>query len=115
MNLLRTLFGKKRFNQVSFEEKELQREKWEGFDLFQKGKQCYLDRQTKEALMQFDMALKNGFANYFSNEAPNFYFMRASCLQELGYDFEAINDFDKSIELSPKDCNNFFSRSVSKE
>ncbi len=40
--------------------------------------------------------------------------MRASCLQGLKYHYDAIEDFDKAIQLSPKDCNNYFTRSVSK-
>ena len=32
----------------------------------------------------------------------------------VGYDYDAIDDFDESILLSPNDCNKYFSRSLSK-
>ncbi len=65
-------------------------------------------------MLHFYKVFENGFIEYFSTEATNFYDMRAGCLQELGYDFDAINDFDKSIALSPNDCNKYFSGSISK-
>jgi tetratricopeptide (TPR) repeat protein len=114
MNWLAKLLGKKKTPELSAEEKEKSKRKWDGFDFFQKGRECYLNRQTEEALMNLDKAFENGFAENFPTEATNLYDMRAGCLQELGYDYDAINDFDKSIALSPNDCNKYFSRSISK-
>ena len=114
MSLLSKLFSKKSSPELSTEEKEQQKKKREGFDFFQKGQECYINRQTEEALLHLDKAFENCFIENFSTEATNFYDMRAGCLQELGYDYDAINDFDKSIALSPNDCNKYFSRSMSK-
>lgn len=114
MSLLSKLFGKKKTPEFSAEEKEQQKKKWDGFDFFQKGEECYLNKQTEEALMYFDKAFENGFTDYFLSGATNLYDLRARCLQELGYDYDAINDFDNSIELSSNDCNKYFSRSISK-
>ena len=79
----------------------------EGYRSFEKGKQFYLDRQTNEALQHFDIAIENGYEG-------DVYDLRAACLQALGYDYDAIEDFNKAISLSPNDCNKYFSRSVSK-
>lgn len=114
MTLFSKLFGKKKKPELSIEEREHQKKKWDGFDFFENGKQCYLDRQTEEALGYFDKAVANGFVENFSTEASKLYDMRAGCLQELGYAFDAINDFDKSIQISSNDCNKYFSRSLSK-
>lgn len=114
MNWLEKLLGKKKTPKLSAEEKEQSQKKWDGFDFFQKGQDCYFNRQTNEALSYFDKAFECGFAENFPSEATNLYDLRAGCLQELDFHYDAINDFDKSISLSPNDCNKFFSRSISK-
>ena len=114
MTLLSKLFGKKKINEISSEEKNQEKIKWDGFDFFQHGIECYLDRRNEEALLFFDKAFNNNFINYFPNEAGKLYSMRAGCLQSLAYDYEAITDFDNAIALIPNDCNIYFSRSISK-
>ena len=103
MNLLAKLFGTKKNSELSFEEKEQQKRTRDGFDFFQKGHEFY-----------FDKAFESGFVENFPDDASNFYDLRAACLQEFGYDYDAIDDFDISIKLSPNDCNKYFSRSISK-
>lgn len=115
MNWLAKLLGKKKTPELSAEEKEQSQKKWDGFDFFQKGQDCYFNRKTNEALSYFDKAFEYGFAESFPSDAPKLYDLRAGCLQELDFHYDAISDFDKSISLSSNDCNKFFSRSVSKD
>ena len=114
MNWLAKLLGKKKTPELSAEEKEQSQKKWDGFDFFQKGQDCYFNRQTNEALSYFEKAFEYGFAETFPSEATKLYDLRAGCLQELNFHYDAINDFDKSIILSSNDCNKYFSRSTSK-
>lgn len=114
MSLLSKLFGKKSSPELSTEEKELLKRKWDGFDFFKKGKECYFNRETEEGLLYLDKAFESDFIANFPTEATSIYDIRGACLQKIGYDYEAINDFDNSIALSPNDCNKYFSRSVSK-
>ncbi|MVN21839.1 hypothetical protein [Mucilaginibacter arboris] len=114
MTWLSELFGKKKERELSLEEKEQLKRKWDRFDLFQKGKDCYLKRQTDDALLYFDKALEYNFIENFPTEVTKLFGMRGCCLQELDYDYDAINNFDKSITLASNDCNKYFSRSVSK-
>ena len=88
--------------------------KWEGYELFEMGKQCYINGQANEALNYFDLAVENGFEENFKFDTWKLYDMRAACLQELEYHYDAIKDFNKTISLSPGDCNKYFSRSISK-
>jgi len=83
--------------------------KWlEGYRSFEKGKEFYLKKQMREALDHFDLAIENGY------EDDNVYGFRAGCLQELNYGYDAIEDLNKAISLSPNDCHNYFCRSLSK-
>ena len=114
MNLLSKLFSKKSSPKLGNEEKELMKLKWAGFEFFQKGQECYFNRQPEEGLLYLDKAFESGFISNFPTEANSIYNIRGACLQKIGYDYEAINDFDNSIALSPNDCNKYFSRSISK-
>lgn len=114
MSWLSNLFSKNKTPEFSPEEQALSKRKWDGFDFFSKGKNCYLNRQTSEALSYLDRALEYGFEENFSYDASKLYDLRAGCLQELEYHYDAINDFDKSISLEPNDCNKYFLRSISK-
>jgi tetratricopeptide (TPR) repeat protein len=84
-----------------------------GLQAYAKGINCYLDQQWDEALVHFDKALEEG-AIRDDIDGRNFYSYRAQCLQTLKYHYDAIVDFDKAIEISPNDCNLYFSRSISK-
>jgi tetratricopeptide (TPR) repeat protein len=88
----------------------------EGYRRFQRGKEHYLAGgedhsnacRIEEALSCFDSAIALGF------EEGGIYSTRGSCLQILGYDLDAIDDFDRAIAEDASDCNLFFMRSVSK-
>src|ERR1035441_9797421 len=88
----------------------------EGYRLFQRGKEHYLargeehsnTRRIEEAVNCFDSAIALGF------EEGGIYGTRGSCLQILGYDLDAIDDFDRAIAEDKSDCSLFFMRSVSK-
>jgi tetratricopeptide (TPR) repeat protein len=115
MSLYSKIFAKKRIQELPTKEKTELTNRCETFGLFQQAKECYFKRQrVQEALVYFNRAFENGFINYFPGEAANFYEFRGICLQELDYDLDAINDFDKAIILSPNDCNKYFLREVSK-
>jgi len=80
----------------------------EGHRFFELGKEFYfIKRLPNEGLQYFDKAIANGFEE-------NVFNLRAGCLQELDYHYEAIEDFNKAISLSPNDCNIYFCRSISK-
>lgn len=95
------------FNNKSQEKSESNRKWIEGYNAYKNGKELYLKRQHNDALYYLDKAIENGFED-------DVFDLRAGCLQELEYHYEAIADFNKAIVLSPKDCNKYFSRSVSK-
>lgn len=114
MSWLSNLFNKKKTPEFLPEEQAKSKIKWEGFDYFEKGGNCYYSRQTTEALLYLDKAFEFGFEENFPSDASTLYDLRAACLQELEFHYDAIADFDRSISLEPNDCNKFFSRSISK-
>jgi len=79
----------------------------EGYEAFNKGKQYFYNKQNEEALELFDKAIEYGFDIMV-------YGLRATCLQALGYDLDAIDDYNKAIESTSKDCNLYFQRALSK-
>ena len=81
----------------------------QGHNAFCLGKDCYDKRKIEEAIRCFDIALECGY-----DDDADLFFMRGWCLQNMGYDLDAIDDFSKAIELEPKDSNNYFLRSISK-
>lgn len=95
------------FKNKSQESSESYRKWSEGFDAYEIEKVLFSKRKAKDALQYFDKAIEIGF----KNEVFEF---RARCVQELDYHYDAIADFDEAIRLSSKDCNLYFSRSVSK-
>lgn len=114
MRWILNLFSKKTKIELSPDELALSDRMWDGFKFFSKGQDCYLNRQPSEALSYLDRALEYDFEENFSHDLSELYDLRAACLQELRYHYDAINDFDKSIILDPNDSNKFFSRSTSK-
>ena len=86
----------------------------EEFVYFKKGKQSYFNKQIDEALNYFDLAFENGFVGNCKNDMFELYDLRARCLQELGFEYDAIENFDKAISFSPHDCNEYYARSLSK-
>ena len=71
----------------------------------------HIENQKKEALKLFDKAIEKGYNN------AEVFTLRGSCLNDLGYYFEAINDYDKAIERSPKQgiASNYHMRSLIKD
>ena len=78
-----------------------------GQQLFEKGMEAHISRQTETALNFFDLAIKHDYTK-------EVYGSRGQCLQELHYHYDAIHDFTLAIKESPKDCNFYYSRSISK-
>lgn len=104
----------KKTNQNAHRYKQLFARKKESLDYFEKGEESYFDKDKNQALLYFDKSLASGFAEFFENRLATLYDLRAGCLQELEFHFNAIRDFDKSISLSQNDCNKYFCRSQSK-
>lgn len=77
-----------------------------GLAEFEIGKRLYLSGNIEEALYYTDLAINRGF----DSEA---FVIRGCCLQELKFHYDAINDFDKAIQVLPN-YQNYFSRSISK-
>jgi tetratricopeptide (TPR) repeat protein len=80
----------------------------DGFTAFERAKELYLRNEAQQALRYFDTAIDSGF------DGSEIYVMRGGCLQSLGFDLDAIDDFTKAIELDPEDSNTYFQRSISK-
>ena len=88
----------------------VQAQKWmQGYVAFKEGEKHYLEKRSLEAVECFDKAIECGF-----EQETSIYFMRGSCLQELDWNLDAIDDFSKAISLEPQDCNNYFMRALSK-
>jgi tetratricopeptide (TPR) repeat protein len=64
------------------------------------------NNQFDEALVYLDKAVSLGVKEAFQD--------RAWCLQALGYDLDAIEDFDKAMLTAPHDANLYFGRGLSK-
>lgn len=79
-----------------------------GYEASEIGQCFYADRKLEEALRYFDTAISLGFQD------ENVYASRGSCLQSLGFDLDAIDDFCKAIEFDPFDSNFYFMRALSK-
>lgn len=113
MNWVTSLFTK--IKNKTFTNNEYQSvKKSQTFELYEKGKENFLNKEMHQALLNFDKAIENGFTEYFQNYNAELFDLRGRCLQDLKFDFNAIDDFDKSISLSNTDYNTFFARSLSK-
>ena len=58
--------------------------------------------KNEEALSHLDKVNNNDFAKFHKEMLPDFYSLYAECLKSLNYHFEAIEYYDKAIELSQK-------------
>jgi tetratricopeptide (TPR) repeat protein len=76
--------------------------------------------KIKEALEYFDQAIKKGLVEptIFSHgfDQSEVYSLRGSCLNDLGFYFEALEDYNKAIEKRPRKgvASNYHMRSVIK-
>ncbi|ALJ04812.1 hypothetical protein APS56_06615 [Pseudalgibacter alginicilyticus] len=100
-------FLKKTKTENGYQEKS--DEEWDAYIAFSRGEKYFFNSNWKEALYQFDTAVEK---NYKHN---NLFEYRGLCLQSLGYEFEAIEDFNKAILNSPNNCHLYFTRSLSKD
>lgn len=99
------------------------RQRVAAYDAFRTGKQIWKDitltggspefRETKkkEAVRYFDQAIANGY------DASEVFSLRASCLKDLGFYFDALEDYNKAIQKQPSQAiaNNYFMRSMIKD
>ena len=81
----------------------------EGSAAYERGEALLQARQNQEALVFLDTAIKFGY-----DADGQAYVLRGICLQELEFQLDAIEDFDKAIAANPTDSNLYFMRSVSK-
>ena len=95
----------------------------DAYDAFRTGKQIWNDvtltggspefRETKkkEALRYFDQAIANGY------DTSEVFSLRGSCLKDLGFYFDALEDYNKAIQKQPNRAiaNNYFMRSIIKD
>lgn len=90
------------------DENSHKKDEWiKGLENFQAGKKRLINKNDEEALEYFDKAFECGFED-------EVYENRGICLQALGYDYDAIEDFNKAILNSSNDANLYFLRSISK-
>jgi len=85
--------------------------RWEeGLHAYQRGK-AFLSQKNKEreALCCFDMAIECGYEG-----GGTIYIDRGICLQALGFDLDAIDDFNKVIPLASEDANLYYMRGLSR-
>ena len=78
------------------------------YDAFERGKEFFVRKQFQQALEQFDQAIESGLTD------ANAYGLRGSCLQMLGFHFDAIDDFTEALATETDDCNLYYSRSQSR-
>ena len=103
---MKNLFGL--FKRKSKEVEEAERVSMAGLRSFQNGKSHFAARNEQTAVNCFDTAVDFGYSN------AELFSLRGSCLQTLEWHLDAIDDFTRAIALAPDDCNNYFSRAMSK-
>lgn len=62
----------------------------------------------RESLEHFDQAIDLGLKH------PGAFSRRATCLSNLGFELDAIDDFGRAIALDPDDSHNYYGRHVSR-
>lgn len=126
MKWLTKLFGPQPLSQSN-------RNFFQACDAFATGKKIWNDavlsktsqesklNKIKEALKYFDEAINKGFVeptvfSYGFDESEVFS-LRGSCLNGLGFLFEALEDYNRAIEKKPKKgiAGNYFMRSMIKD
>jgi tetratricopeptide (TPR) repeat protein len=103
--ILKKIFTQKLEDKSISVSKDITRETIQSYN---RGIKLFENRQYKEALSRFDLAIESGLYN----EA---YLDRGICLQRLDFHLDAIDDFTKAIEMFPLDANNYFLRSLSEK
>jgi tetratricopeptide (TPR) repeat protein len=101
-----SFFFKKKTSEYHSDKSDLE---WDAFICYARGKKHFLASEFEEALELFDKALEKGF------EKENIFELRGLCLQSLGYEFDAIQNFNNAIMLSPDNCHLYYNRALSKD
>ncbi|MDR3597989.1 hypothetical protein [Clostridium sp.] len=101
MNWFTKLFKSKSLNQIDHDY-------FDGFNAFKIGNNIwkdlvlaphsseYREEKTKEALEFFDKAIENGY------DESEVFSLRGSCLNDLGFYFDALEDYNKAIQKNPQ-------------
>lgn len=77
----------------------------EGWNAYITANELFDLRKSEEALPYYDLAIKNGVVRAYND--------RAFCLQMLGFEYDAIEDFDNAIRNYPVDANLYFGKACS--
>jgi len=109
MNWLRTITERIQNHYSDKRAREAAAAKWMvGYHAFERGNAHFLANRLQEALVCFDEAISCGV------DDAAIYGNRGSCLQSLGYNLDAIDDFNKAIAPETNDCNLYYMRSISR-
>ncbi|MBF2709024.1 tetratricopeptide repeat protein [Flavobacterium soyangense] len=106
MNWFSNLFKKKTKNNTSNDNSDSE---WDAFISFARGEKYFFNSEWNDALYHFDKAIEKDY------KKDDIFELRGMCLQALGYDYDAIEDFNKAIIFSPNNCNLYYNRALSKE
>jgi tetratricopeptide (TPR) repeat protein len=87
----------------------------DGYSAAKRGYAHFLEQRWQEALDCFDEAIDFGFKGGGRASDDGVYSLRGTCLKALGFDLDAIDDFNKAIELNQEDCNGYFQRAFCKK
>lgn len=109
-------------NQINSEKTNYPSIYFEGKKAFQIGKELFLEttrnnslsterrKQKITACLEFlDKAIENGY------DEVEAFSLRGTCLRDLNYDLDAIEDFDKCIELEPERADFYYNRALAKQ
>lgn len=80
-----------------------------GLRFYDAGEMHFREENFQEAMSCFDTAIACGC------HGGVVYERRGMCLQRLGYELDAIDDFNKAIAARPEDANLYFLRSLSRD
>jgi tetratricopeptide (TPR) repeat protein len=101
-----SIFLKKKTTYSYYGELDLE---WDAFMFCARGKKHFFKSEFDEALELFDKAIEKGY------EKKDIFEFRGMCLQSLGYEFDAIEDFNKAIIIAPNNHHIHYNRALSKE
>ena len=103
LNTLLNLFRKKPSVSTEADKRWLR-----GYNAFEAGKKHFSERRDQDAVDCFDTAVECSF------EDVALFSLRGTCLRNLEWHLDAIDDFTKAISLETQDCNLYFQRAMSK-
>jgi tetratricopeptide (TPR) repeat protein len=110
MNWIHSVFEKVKNHYAEKRKRKILAKKCvDGYSAFKRGTAHGQEKRWQESLDCFDDAIDFGFTG------DNVYAFRGTSLHALGFYLDAIDDFNKAIELKPEDCHSYFYRSLCKE